>query len=186
MKTIAVDIDNTLNNFMETLINTEFPYDKEKYSIDEATFKEYLVDIKAEKERDEDKYNNLSAAIHRQAYTIAKPRPGAAKFMRQLKNDGWRIVIMTYRDLRGCLEDTKEWFKKYKIPYDYFFRANDKIVMCKAWDIKTLIDDEPYNIIYGEEFGIQVYYPVMEKHKQLPPTLAKGFNNFEEVAAWIK
>jgi hypothetical protein len=66
------------------------------------------------------------------------------------------------------------------------FTALNKIVFCRLWQIPILIDDLELNIAYGEKYGVAVYYPVMEKHKTLPPNSAKGFHSFDEVKQWME
>jgi hypothetical protein len=66
------------------------------------------------------------------------------------------------------------------------FMAWNKIVFCNAWGIKHLVDDDSFNILHGERYGVNVYYPVMERHKTLQNTAAKGFHTFDEVKRWIQ
>ena len=46
MKTIAVDLDDTLNNFTETIRLTQFEYD-ESFAVSRATFDEYLERVRS-------------------------------------------------------------------------------------------------------------------------------------------
>jgi len=37
------------------------------------------------------------------------------------------------------------------------------------------------NIRHGAAYGVNVYYPIMEKHQDLPRDLGVGFHRFEEL-----
>ena len=186
MKAIAIDIDDTLNDFSETLQSMEFPYD-EGYGIDEETFLRYIGWIKTEIPKEEIKNKDLTSLwhiVHKRIHKEANARPGAAAFVQWLKSEGWTVVILTYRDLRLAEGYTKEWLEQNDIPYDYLFSSDNKILMCKAWDITHLIEDNINDVITGENSGVNVAYPVMKKHEGLETT-AKGFIEFKELETWI-
>lgn len=187
-KTIAIDIDDTLNNYSETLQKTEFPYDA-SYQLTPDVFHKYLAHIKSGmKDSDEllcTEYSYFKIKIQIQCHQLAQARLGAAEFLEWLKADGWRIVICTYRDLRRS-DYTQRWLSENRMPYDYIYSVHNKIIFCKMWQIRYLIDDEPLNIIHGASYGVNVFYPVMEKHRDMLNVSAWGFHAFEEVKQWIQ
>lgn len=189
IKTIAVDLDDTLNNFTETLQNTTFIFD-ESYGLTKETFHKYIDKLRNhardESELLSNEFSYFRYKIHEQCYKAAKAKPEGVEFMQWLKNNNWRILICTYRDLRRASDCTKKWLKDNNIPYDYLFAVNNKIIFCKVWQVNTLIDDDEFNILYGEEHGINVYYSIMDKHKDIQKTAAKGFHKFSEVKKWIQ
>ncbi|WP_312423117.1 hypothetical protein [Anaerospora hongkongensis] len=189
-KYIAVDIDDTLNNFTETLKSAEFTY------YDKEVFDKYIEAVRNDVyEEDNVELDNLRFSIHCQCYTLATARHDAVEFMQWLKSQGYKIVLMTYRDLRHCLDETKEWMKKNKIPFDYIFSTDNKALMCKAWKIPILIDDANTNIMVAPPMGIDLYYPILPHNKTFvaeciainPDFIGggKGFNDFKEVKAWM-
>jgi hypothetical protein len=188
IKTIAIDLDDTLNNFTETLQNTDFSY-KNSYGISPEKFESYLSQAKQAAVIDTDleitDFTHFCYQIHEQCYLLAKANTDGVRFMHWLKEHHWKIIICTHRDLRLSITPTKKWLKENDIPYDYLFSAINKIVFCKLWKIPYLIDDSIFNIEYGKKYGIQVYYPIMEKHSQLPADVGKGFHSFDEVKQWI-
>lgn len=190
-KVIAVDIDDTLNYFTEALEQLAVNYDDYSYlGIDRDTFDKYVDLIKKQEGLERDyinEFDRLSYDLHRKVYKIAEVKPDAPMFMQWLKKQGWTIVLLTYRDLRHCIDDTREWMKKHRIPYDYIFHADNKVVFCKTWKIPILIDDAPVNIFAAPKQGIKMFYPIT-KFNQNTENMeeAKGFNKFVEVKQWIR
>lgn len=192
-KVIAIDIDDTLNNFTETLEKLKVKYKDYKWLYDdEEQFNKDIAKIKNNGFNKEDfkdsKYSNLYYSLHQEVYIKAKARQDAIKFMKWLKRNNWKILILTYRDLRYVLKDTKDWFNKYKIPYDYFFHTNNKVIFCGIWKIKYLIDDNPYNIVGAPGNGINMFYPIIKNNEELvsKPTGSTPFNSFDELYEVIK
>ncbi|HEY3425834.1 MAG TPA: hypothetical protein VGL27_13625 [Negativicutes bacterium] len=188
MKVIAVDIDNVLNNFSETLKNNAFAYN-DSYGLSREEFDNYLDrvtrNIFNESKFLTTKFSDFRYRIHEQCYRLALAKPDGVKFIRWLKDNNWKVIICTKRDLRLTGDCTKKWLAVNNIPYDYLFMALNKIVFCNLWKVQYLIDDDISNIIYGEQYGIKVYYPMMPKHNLNFPSTAKGFTLFEEIKQWI-
>jgi hypothetical protein len=188
-RTIAVDLDDTLNNFTETLQNSEFPYDPVD-SLPEATFERYLRNIRNGDSEPSDLlstgYSYCRFKIHLSCYQRARARPDGVEFMQWLRRNQWRIIICTKRDLRRANDCTKAWLKENDIPFDYLFMASNKIVFCKAWGIRHLVDDAEFSIVHGEQYDVNVYYPIMPVHASLPANNARGFQAFDEVKRWIQ
>lgn len=189
VRCIAVDIDDTLNDFGETLRTSEFPFEA-GYELPEATFRDFLARVRAGEPEPSDllstQYSYFRYKIHAECYRRAHARPDAVEFMRWLRAEGWRIVICTHRDLRRTLDVTRRWLAEAGIPYDHLFMALNKIVFCRAWGIPILIDDDPFNLAYGAQYGVRVFHPVLPKHAGLPDHGARGFRTFGEVKAWIR
>jgi len=189
MKAIAIDLDDTLNNFEETLQAATFRHDA-AYGFSEQVFHDYLARLRSHAPENNDllstEYSFFKYQIHQQCYQLATARADGVGFVRELKRAGWRIVICTYRDLRRANDCTRQWLNENGIPFDHLFMAWNKIVFCRTWQIENLVDDDPFNIIHGELHGVNVFYPVMERHKDLPPNRARGFHSFDEITPWIQ
>ena len=192
-KTIAVDLDDTLNNFTETLLKTNFAYD-ERFSVTRPVFDEYLKRVRSGAAEDEDllstEYSFFRTKIHLECYRRATARPDAVAFMQWLRREHWRIVICTHRDLRVAYPCTKAWLDENGIPFDWIFRAGNKIVFCRLWGIPTLIDDNFFPIEYGGRYGVNVFYPIHDHNRTLGGDRvgdgARGFTTFDEVKSWIQ
>jgi len=185
MKTICVDIDDTLNNFTEVLKETEVIYDDYR-RLDRETFDKYLNCIKNNKPpEDNDKFSDFDwmyHKVHEHCYKLANARPDAIKFMQWLKTNDWQIFILTYRDLRSSLNDTKEWLRDNRIPYDYIFSAMEKPVFCRLWKIDYLIDDSLASMVTSTGLGVKLYYPITDTNRKfMEKANAFGFTSFDEL-----
>jgi hypothetical protein len=186
---IAVDLDDTLNNFSETLRQGEFPYDAAD-SLSKETFEQYLQLIRSGESEPGNLmstgFNYCRFKIHLRCWQEARPRPDGVEFMHWLRRHHWRIVICTRRDMRRAYDCTRDWLQQHNIPFDDLFMTANKIAFCAAWGIRYLVDDSSFNIIHGSAYNIDVYYPILPHHQSLPPNNARGFQTFEEVRRWIQ
>jgi uncharacterized HAD superfamily protein len=188
LRTIAVDLDDTLNNFTQTLHETPFVYHN-RYALEPALFDEYLdrlrTDPWAVEELLSTEFSYFRAKIHLECYQRAQARADGIAFMQWLKREGWRTVICTHRDLRTSYDTTKAWLERNEIPFDYIFRAGNKIVFCKLWGIDILIDDHLFNIQHGGRYGVRVFYPVNDLNRTVREDGARGFQTFDQIKSWI-
>ncbi len=188
-RTIAVNLDDTLNNFTETLQHSEFPYDAGD-SLSEATFADYLQKIRKGDSDSSDllstEYTYCRFKIHWRCWQQARARRDGVEFMQWLRRNQWRIVICTQRDLRRAHECTKAWLNKNDIPFDYLFTASNNIAFCKSWGIRHLVDDTPFNIVHGARYHVNVYYSITPGDPPFPAQSAHGFETFEDVKPWIQ
>jgi hypothetical protein len=189
MKVIAIDIDDTLNNYSEILGNTTFPCNA-TYPFPPEKFDGYLEMVRTQKADTDDllnpEFSFLRQTINGQCYELATTRPGAVEFLQWLATGGWRIVICTQRDLRRTEQPTRKWLRDNAIPFHELFIAVDKLAFCKDWGIRHLVDDHLYSVKYADQYGINVFYPIMPKHDGPVSGLAKGFRTFEQVRQWIQ
>jgi hypothetical protein len=184
---IAVDIDDTLNDFTATLRRTPFPYSVE-YSLPAETFHQYLSKVRSDTREASDllstEYSLFRYKIHEQCYGRAAARADAVDFMRWLGRHRWQIVICTRRDLRRAHHCTRSWLNDNGIPFDHLFSATNKVAFCRAWDIPYLVDDDANSIAYGPRYGVRVFHPVSEVAAAAHPD-ARGFRSFDEIKRWI-
>jgi hypothetical protein len=189
MKTIAIDLDDTLNNFEETLQRTDFRPDGAD-GLSEQVFHGHLARLRSHAKDESNllstEYSFFKARIHLQCYQLAQARADGVEFLRRLKREGWRIVICTYRDLRRAHECTRKWLHYHGIPFDHLFMAGNKIAFCRLWQIEHLVDDDPFNIVHGEQWGVNVYYPATDRNRGLKPGRARCFQTFDEIWPWIQ
>jgi hypothetical protein len=188
-KTIAVDLDDTLNNFTQTLKTASFAYDG-SYRLSEPVFNGYLERLRSGAREEGDllstEYSFFRYKIHQRCYELSAARADGVAFMRWLRAAGWRIVICTHRDLRRANACTRQWLGDNGIPFDHLFMAWNKIVFCSAWGIGHLVDDDPFTITHGDTHGVRVYYPMLERLRALEPNNARAFSAFDEVRRWIE
>lgn len=188
-RTIVINLDDTLNNFTETLQHGEFPYNPAD-SLSEATFEHYLRKIRSEDAEPNDlsstAYSYCRFKIHLQCWQQARARPDGVEFMRWLKRHQWRIVICAQRDLRRAYDYTRVWLQENDIPFDYLFMASDKILFCEAWGVRHLVDRARVSAVQGGPYQVNVYYSILPEHQPLPAHNARSFRTFAEVRRWIQ
>ena len=187
-KTIAIDLDDTLNDFTETLFKTRFAHDP-AYGISADTFDKYVEMLRSGLPEANDllstEYSFFSYKIHSECYKLSAARPDGVEFMQWLRANRWRIIICTHRDLRRVHDATRDWLNQNGIPFDHLFRALDKVEFCKAWGIQYLVDDHPYTLACEDRYDIQIFYPILPKHQALKARRARGFRRFDELKEWI-
>jgi uncharacterized HAD superfamily protein len=186
--TIAVDLDDTLNDFTATLREGRFDY-RAAYALAEPTFERYLDRVRRDAPEEGDllstEYSYFRSKIHEECYRRARPRRDGVAFLQWLKARQWRIVILTQRDLRRAHDCTRQWLRDHEIPFDHLFMAGNKIAFCRLWGVAHLVDDDPFNLVHGAAHGVTVYFPVMEKHRALAGHSARGFRSFDEIRPWM-
>jgi uncharacterized HAD superfamily protein len=189
MKTIAVDLDDTLNDFTATLQGAEFVRG-EAHALSEETFQDYLAKLRRGWDGGgqlvSTEYTFFRYKIHHECYQRARARPDGVAFLRWLRQNGWRIVICTHRDLRRAQASTRAWLAAHEIPFDHLFMAGNKIVFCRLWGIAHLIDDDAFAIAHGERHGVSVYHPAAEPGPLRAAPAARGFRSFGEIIPWIQ
>jgi uncharacterized HAD superfamily protein len=185
---IAVDIDDTLNDFTSTLRRTPFPYTLQ-YSLPEKTFHRYLAKVRNDSPDPSDllstEYSLFRYKIHEECYRLAAARADAVDFMQWLKSRHWHIFICTRRDLRRAHGCTRSWLSDNGIPFDHLFSAVNKIAFCRAWGIPYLVDDDANSIAYGPGYGVSVFHPV-SRQDTMADTAARAFRSFDEIKRWIQ
>jgi hypothetical protein len=193
LKAIAVDLDDTLNNFTEVLQQAEFRRD-DTHALSEEVFQDYLAKLRAGSPGEGDllstEYSFFRYKIHQDCYRRARARPDGAAFLRWLRRHDWRIVICTQRDLRRAQDCTRDWLRDHHIPFDHLFMAGNKIVFCRIWGIAHLVDNDAFNIAHGERHGVSVYYPAAAPSPApsatLGPHAARAFQTFDQIIPWIQ
>jgi uncharacterized HAD superfamily protein len=189
MKTIAVDLDDTLNNFSVTLQTTDFLHDA-TCAFSREVFDGYIERIRVgapdTSELLSTEFSSFRGRITTKCHKLALARADGVEFMQWLRDNHWRIVICTYSDLRRDGACIKKWLQDNSIPFDHLFMAWNKLEFCRAWKIDHLVDDHLWNVLHGSRYGVKVFYPMMPKHRELPAHGARGFTTFDELRPWIQ
>lgn len=150
---IAIDVDGVLIDmcYYQLENGSKFFWDKYKIGISNPMGYEISDIFLVDQEKDLDFWLN-----HIFDYGVNYPaRLFAKEIIKQLKNDGHEIVIMTARG--GTEENTlpkdemqelvKNWLKKNDIYYDeIMFTEEDKLSYCLDNQIDLIIEDKPRNI----------------------------------------
>lgn len=142
-KVIAVDLDDTLNDFTEVLQTTDFSFEP-GYGLSEWDFARFIELARAGFDEDSKlvstPFSFFKSRLYLKCYNLANVRPSAALALQRLKRDGWQICICTKRDLRRAFAPTKNWLCANHVPYDYIFAVSDLSQFCKDWKIDMLME----------------------------------------------
>ena len=130
IKTIGIDIDDTITNTFEKA---------EEYLINHIEYISYDELYEGKTERAINFAKERLETIQRECL----PKEHAIEVIKRLKDKGYKIIIITARgsELKYDHEKiTKDYFKKYNIPYDdMIFSSINKGLDCKNNNIDILL-----------------------------------------------
>lgn len=154
MKNLGVDIDGVITNIQDYSFEygAKFAYEK-GYNLEEMRKDSY--DSAALFNWNKEVDNEFWHFILEQYSKDERPRQLASEVMHKLKEDGWKIFLITARG--SMKEDDKQekkierilenWLEEHNIPYDVLdFAGSDKREALKHHEIDIMIEDSPKNI----------------------------------------
>lgn len=148
---IGIDVDDTISNSFETIFADSQKFDIELGNSGEP--KQYgKISDHNQIETLYSHWTNEQIELFWKKYfikvlTVARPKDCVAEVLKNLKEEGNNIIIITsrYEELEGSteIEDyTRKWLDKNGIVYDKLvLGANDKLKAAKENDIDLFIDD---------------------------------------------
>lgn len=153
---LAFDIDDTITDTFDYFI----PFVAEYCRVSEDDLREHEIS-----------YNNVPADWGMELVPFAKvyfdskvpDTPGkkeAAQVLRELKDAGHRIVIITKRDnemYTDCYETTRKELQNLGVPYDKLICTMDKKTACMEEQIDLFFDDSISNAEAVKNAGIPAY-----------------------------
>ncbi len=156
---IGIDIDDTITDTFDYLM----PYVAEYYNLDIEYLKENNISYntlpKGYNERD------FGKSIYHKILKNIPPKKDVAKYIKKLKNDGNKIIIITARDREiydNPNEITKNQLEKLGIEYDKLICTLDKRLACLDENIDLFIEDTIDNLRQVQDV---VKYPCLFKSK---------------------
>ncbi len=175
---IGIDIDDTISNTNEYLIEEAIKYDrmyKKKGILDNTTYN-FCGFFNWEKSDKEDFYKYIyDNNLHN-----VPIKSHAKEVINKLKKEGHKIYIITRRDTdiyKDPYKETYKWLKKNKIKFDKLVvQAKDKGIVCKELGVDIFIDDLLSNCIRAHEEGINVL--------MFDSSYNKNEKNFKRVVSW--
>jgi len=146
-KVIGFDLDDTITDIYKDMLNEAYKFDLSINGNGIINNDEYLV---GKKYKWSDEILDLFFRKHRiKVVERAKIRDNAIKIMNKLKEDGYKIVIITARSDKyydDSYQYTYNWLKKNDIPFDKLIvNAKDKREVCLSENIGIFVDDMPQN-----------------------------------------
>lgn len=179
--TIGIDLDDTISSSNEMFIKYAKLYNKEKkinFKIDETQW-----DLDKSFGWNDNNYKEFCKQYLRTLLNEAETKYNAAEKINKLKNEGYKIIIITSRnekELNDMYSFTEKWLKNHNINYDkLIINSLQKEEECLKNKVNIFIDDNMKNCI-------NVY-----KKLQIPVFLFDGlyntndkYSNIERVYSW--
>ena len=183
---IGIDIDDTVSQTNERLIEEAVKYDREfvkgrgfkdknAYSFMEM-FYWSVVDVD----------NFLKKFRKSNAFYELEPKENAAKYITKLYEEGNEIYFITRRqDTFKVKAMTKKWMKKNGFKYNkIFFHIKEKGQFCHEYDIDLFIDNDEKNVYEAEEYKIDSLL-MATRYNENVEDLRKVYS-WEEIYKYIK
>ena len=179
--TIGIDLDDTISSSNEMFIKYAKLYNKEKkinFKIDETQW-----DLDKSFGWNDNNYKEFCKQYLRTLLNEAEIKYNAAEKINKLKNEGYKIIIITSRnekELNDMYSFTEKWLKNHNINYDkLIINSFQKEEECLKNKVNIFIDDNMKNCM-------NVY-----KKLQIPVFLFDGlyntndkYSNIERVYSW--
>ena len=179
--TIGIDLDDTISSSNEMFIKYAKLYNKEKkinFKIDETQW-----DLDKSFGWNDNNYKEFCKQYLRTLLNEAEIKYNAAEKKKKIKNEGYKIIIITSRnekELNDMYSFTEKWLKNHNINYDkLIINSLQKEEECLKNKVNIFIDDNMKNCM-------NVY-----KKLQIPVFLFDGlyntndkYSNIERVYSW--
>ena len=182
---IGIDIDDTIANTYDVLFNYVQEYtihdivtDREKANRDIIAQMYYTNFRNGDKKQDKEFFDKY----YEKTVLKVKPKRNAVENIKKLKEEGNQIYLITARfpsEKFNIEELTKDWLKKYDIPYDkLILNSENKVITAKEHCIDIFVDDNIKNCTEMAKAGIKTYI--------MDTIVNKDFidENIERVYSW--
>ncbi len=188
---IGIDIDNTLTEIEEELIEKAESYARQLGKTINVN-REFMIDTTNDGNIyqkmfgfNEEELKHFLGPIQESITSKAIPRENAVEILNQLHLDGHSIYIITARDSqfhKNPYEQSKEWLKEHHIYFDQLIvNARNKGKVCSEYEIDLLIDDNARNCIEADQYGIDTILFGNKKYGHL-----KHYETWIEIYEYIK
>lgn len=179
--TIGIDLDDTISSSNEMFIKYAKLYNKEKkinFKIDETQW-----DLDKSFGWNDNNYKEFCKQYLRTVLNEAETKYNAAEKINKLKDEGYKIIIITSRnekELNDMYSFTEKWLKNHNINYDkLIINSLQKEEECLKNKVNIFIDDNMKNCM-------NVY-----KKLQIPVFLFDSlynandkYSNIERIYSW--
>ena len=182
---LGIDIDDTIANTYDVLFKYVQEYTMDDIVTDrEKTNRDMIVQMyrtnfrNGDKKQDKEFFNRY----YEKTVLKVKPKIDVVKNIKKLKEEGNQIFLITARfpsEKFNIEELTKDWLKKYEIPYDkLILNSENKVITAKEHCIDIFVDDNIKNCTEMAKAGIKTYI--------MDTIVNKDFidENIERVYSW--
>ena len=178
---IGIDIDDTIGNFSETLLNYAFEYDKGLRNNGIINENKNLIDGKFDWTKEEYAYF-YKTYIELTGHNM-KPFPNVKEVIDYLRKKGNEIIIISARgnDYIDAYDMTIKWLEKYKIKVDkIYLNISEKEKIIKHENIDIFIDDMPNICKIVSMLGVKTYIYSNKHNLEFNDEKIERINNWEE------
>lgn len=179
--TIGIDVDDTISDSIESFLKYAKLYNEEKkikFPIDETQW-----DLDKAFGWSDNNYREFSKKYLKTILNEAKPKKDVVNVIKKLKNEGYKIIIITARseeEVNNPYAITKAWLKTNNICFDKLIvNSKKKAVDCLKNNVEIFIDDRLENCIdVYEKLHIPVFLfdSVYNKYD--------SYQNIERIYSW--
>lgn len=176
--TILVDMDDTLIDLLQawvTALNEKHGLNVNPEDIDDWNISRFFPSLT--------RYQVFEPLFADEFWDTVKPKEDAVRYLKQLKDDGYKIYICTnthYKTLKVKMD--KVLFKYFDyLSWEELIIVADKQVVCADF----LVDDGVHNLIGGKYKGILMDAPHNRKFKESEHGIIR-VKTWREVYALIK
>ena len=182
---LGIDIDDTIANTYDVLFKYVQEYTIHDIVIDrEKTNRDIIAQMYRTNFRngDEKQDKEFLNRYYEKTVLKVKPKMNAVEKIKKLKEEGNQIYLITARfpsNKFNIEELTRNWLKKYDIPYDkLILNSQNKVIVAKENDIDIFVDDSIKNCTEMANVGIKTY--------MMDTIINKDFEseNIERVYSW--
>ena len=133
----------------------------------------------------EDKYEEFLNLYEEYIHTHCELKSGVKEAFAYFRECGYKIVIITARDLKRCknqVEITTSYFKRHNLEYDeIIFECDQKGKVASSHHVNLFIDDKEANLDDISTYGIECF-----KFGTDEPSKYKTFSNWYEIIDYLK
>ncbi len=156
---IGIDIDDTMTDLGDQMLKEAIKYDISLGNSGEILNDSYYAAKKFNWNEQETRY--FMSIIRKKIVCNAKLRKGLKPILNKLRNEGYKIIIITARSnyyYEDALKMTKDWLKKENIPYDkLIIEARDKAKVALEEKIDIFLDDDIINCQNVAKLNIKTF-----------------------------
>lgn len=191
---IGIDIDDTISKTFEYSYPLSKEFTKNKFNRDSLNIEDLVVRnhwyLSAINNWNTEESNMFWDENYLKIVQNVEPKTDAKEIIKQLKNDGHKIVLVTARisyDSFDVYEETKKWLEVEDICYDsLIIDANEKDVIAKNEKIDLFIDDSFENCLAISKIGIKTFLMDSEINKGLVDENVPRVFSWNEIYEKIK
>ncbi len=176
---IGIDIDDTLANTSETLLQYALEYDKKLRG--KGILKNNGHNVYGRFDWSKNEYSQFYSKYNKLAFENAKVFPHAKEVIENLRQQGYEFAIISSRSKDKRIL-TYEWFEKNNLEFEkVLFISKYKGYAALALGASYFMDDNPYNCEDTNQMDIITFIFTSEKNKDYYHKNIDRINDWSEL-----